>query len=214
MDQERREQIRKRAEKATPGPWHQLTPLQCVGMASAEEPEESRWETMTSTVGLMVGPLEPECFAIGTGFVVVSEDPEREDIGADALWGDTAFIAHARQDIPDLLDALAASEARADRLAVALEAMRAAFVKHRTTTHEVKPHHCVTCRESAAILSAEPDARGAAILEAADKMAAAIHWWMTCEESEVVWHTEKAQERALAAYRALRSAEPATGEAG
>lgn len=47
------------------------------------------------------------------------------------------------------------AEDRADDLTAEIERLRAAFIRHRTATHEVKPHFCVTCRESDAVLYGE-----------------------------------------------------------
>lgn len=55
---------------------------------------------------------------------------------------------------------LAAASARIAALVEAGADLHAAFVKHRTATHEIKPKHCQTCRESDAALERWRAARG------------------------------------------------------
>jgi hypothetical protein len=70
------------------------------------------------------------------------------DVPGRLHWTDYAL------EIERLQARLAAAEAT-------ISALRAAFIKHRTATHEVKPKFCVTCRESDAILAATaPEGEG------------------------------------------------------
>lgn len=80
MDEKRLDEIRKRAEAATPGPW--------------EWSQEFR--NLKSADGRPI--LSPEGF--GTYMILINSD-------------NSDFIAHARQDIPDLLAALEAAEQHA-----------------------------------------------------------------------------------------------------
>ena len=84
----------------------------------------------------------------------------------DALVAAESALTVERQRADDLLDALDAQRRhgeriaelyqgacqRADALVAENAALRAAFIKHRTATHEVRPTFCVTCRESDAVL--------------------------------------------------------------
>lgn len=63
-------------------------------------------------------------------------------------------MAHARDDVPRLLVAISAAEAERDALRVDLAALREAFIRHRTATHEVTSKNCVTCLESDAAIAA------------------------------------------------------------
>jgi hypothetical protein len=65
---------------------------------------------------------------------------------------DQAGMSLARENVRFRAQ-LAEVTARADRLAVAVEELRAAFIQHRTATHEVAPKFCKTCRESDAVLA-------------------------------------------------------------
>ena len=91
-----------------------------------------------------------------------------------------------------------------DAFAAENAALRAAFIKHRTATHEVKPKSCVTCQESDATLATEPVKHGAAILAAAERMAVELSYVLEAHSNATRFHD------ALNAYRALVP-EPADG---
>lgn len=78
-------------------------------------------------------------------------------------------ISHA--ELARFVQEARAQRERADALEVALAEVRAGFIKHRTATHKVQPTYCETCRESDALLVADPVARGAAILAAGKGLA-------------------------------------------
>ena len=83
---ERLEEIRARVEAATPGPWYPQ-PGYVMRSESGVHPE----------VCLMCGP-------------------EHTGVGSSDAVSDGAFIAHAREDIPYLLDRLERAEARVEEL--------------------------------------------------------------------------------------------------
>jgi len=94
MDDKRIAEIRAREQAATPGPW------------------EARVTGYTKT-GYAGGP---------SYFCVLVPDGPVYNVLSDMLdKDDAAFIAHARQDVPDLLAALAAERERAAKLEQALD---------------------------------------------------------------------------------------------
>jgi hypothetical protein len=80
-------------------------------------------------------------------------------IGETAIWWREQAEAMERQRDQAFEDraaaeaALAEVTARADRLAVEVSELRAAFIQHRTATHIVAPKFCHICRESDAVLA-------------------------------------------------------------
>jgi hypothetical protein len=88
----RLQQIRERAEKATAGPWH---------THGTPHPEAVRLRKEAA------GVSSDECliYLSRRDYVCLPETFERQQADAE-------FIANARQDVPYLLTALAASEAR------------------------------------------------------------------------------------------------------
>ena len=98
MTNDELEAVRARLAKATDGPWYR------------------------SGIRGRMGDLE--CFRVFDGneqwFASVSADTTNGPMHARSL-ADAEFIAHARTDIPALLDALTRAEAHAERLAGALE---------------------------------------------------------------------------------------------
>jgi hypothetical protein len=103
-------------------------------------------------------------------------------------WHDRAVAAEA---------ALAESTARADRLAVENAELRAAFIQHRTATHEVAPKFCKTCRESDAVLNRPADTRGAEILGAARDAVATYDQYPDRADVEDVFDSIRTMARAL-----------------
>ena len=89
MTKERMEEIRTRSEKATPGPWF----------------------TDGRTMVYTANPDDTECVEMriadirGWGYLTGKMELSFDEAVAEQE-ANTAFIAHARQDIPDLLDAL------------------------------------------------------------------------------------------------------------
>jgi hypothetical protein len=77
---------------------------------------------------------------------------------------------------------VAESTARADRLALEVSELRAAFIQHRTATHEVAPTFCKTCRESDAVLNRPADTRGAEILAAIVEALRRYEAWLHCTD--------------------------------
>ena len=102
MDSERIEQIRERVAKATEGPWE----VHHISVRGGNE---------NCTVVSPSGDAE-----LGNWFVSASQWPT-----------DAAFIAHARQDIPDLLAALTAANERAERAEAENERLRSALTEIR-----------------------------------------------------------------------------------
>lgn len=102
MTPERIAEIRRRVDAATPGPWRWADWMTTFG--EVERPDSENWRYLEACEGgddprMRERDSEP-------ALILVAEDPlERKP--------DAMFIAHARQDVPDLLDALAATEARA-----------------------------------------------------------------------------------------------------
>ena len=60
-------------------------------------------------------------------------ESDNQDIAYQSLNDDAAFIAAARTDVPDLLDALAASQTRVAELEAALEILERMVTIHETT---------------------------------------------------------------------------------
>jgi hypothetical protein len=165
-------------------------------LADAEHASWARWmEYLFSTC--IPGPygtliLQPENIEhwrrqIETPYADLSEREKQSDRDE---------VAHI---MPFIEAALAESTARADRFAVEVSELRAAFIQHRTATHEVEPKFCKTCRESDAVLNRPADTRGAEILGAADEMAVAIDGLLTTP-CVVEWPSGS---ESLARYRAL-----------
>lgn len=103
---EKREEIRKRAEAATPGPWRRQTHGGDSTVLCLSAP--SRVDAIVSTYGYrqdgeycIAYPFTDEEGDFRRDFVCFSHD-------------DASFIAHAREDIPALLSALEAANKRAD----------------------------------------------------------------------------------------------------
>lgn len=109
---ERLDEIRARADAATPGEWGRLGPIQAVVLAPFRSDGTPDEDATTSTIGLLVGPTDGAVAAVS--ITVLAELPDRDDVGNDPLWRDADFIAHARQDVPDLLAAIDALTARAE----------------------------------------------------------------------------------------------------
>jgi hypothetical protein len=62
--------------------------------------------------------------------------------GAEQFPADAAFVTHAREDVPWLLDALDAAEARADKLRRALERERSQHVRKLGQTGVANCRRC------------------------------------------------------------------------
>ncbi len=91
MNRERREEIRARAEKATPGPW-----VTGIGKRADDYGDEYVYVADTSP-------------GLDGLFAEFADDTGTERADAD-------FIAHSRTDLPDLLDALEEQERECERL--------------------------------------------------------------------------------------------------
>jgi len=89
LDNERLAEIRARVEAATPGPWVADPPVAKV------DNNWNRWTVMHPTDG-----------RLGTWFVasLVPDVDRLQDVEQE--HSDAEFIAHARQDVPDLLDTM------------------------------------------------------------------------------------------------------------
>lgn len=114
--------IAERAQKATPGPWA----WESVAEQSNEYAVGTAWDVETNK------PI--------SGQIVRTDDPEtdnwledrvlvRDSMGlGEGRLADGAFIAHARQDIPDLLAALKDAQQSADYYKALWEANAARLV--------------------------------------------------------------------------------------
>ena len=91
MKKEQLEEIRKRCEAATPGPW-----------------TSSRKDIDSYTSN----PDEPEYGTQHVVYVYLQDDEPRFPLFGNNARNNAEFIAHARQDIPALLDALNEAEGR------------------------------------------------------------------------------------------------------
>lgn len=119
MDAERLRQIRERAEKATPGPWL-WTPRYALSDTNAKVLSDG-----------MVTGIRNEKVRTGR----VCEIADNGGRFSDRIDADAAFIAEARQDVPDLVEALLASEELVARHAAELNRRRAEFsVAHERLT--------------------------------------------------------------------------------
>ena len=96
MDKKQIEEIRSRAEAATPGPWHNYD--RGIGYEVHVGPATEKHWWQAGEDGHERGG---ECSCIHDGFRETIPNEQNAD-----------FIAHARQDIPDLLDALEAAQKR------------------------------------------------------------------------------------------------------
>jgi hypothetical protein len=107
MDEQRLREIRERAEKATPGPWVNFHDV------IHEDVDEDRNTGIAQAADYGPEAGKPES-AIVHMYSWAQHDPTR-------LIPNAEFIAHAREDVPWLLDALAAREAEVAELKDAIE---------------------------------------------------------------------------------------------
>lgn len=153
MDEARLNEIRARVDAATSGPWEwredrefrggfALGPQwpERISAGDLEAPDLGRWVATCDSVVIPIPPEEND-----------GETEGRVDtIAIDRV--DAAFIAHARTDVPDLLDALAAAHARI----VALERVGTTLndgLVHRSVTRQLDPC-CLDCIEMIAAIDA------------------------------------------------------------
>ena len=104
MTPERIAEIKARAAKATPGAWRFMR---------VEKPRRGKWysdEILTTTLVAATYP---------------GHQVRTDHRGGVSPFFDGEFIAHARQDIPDLLDALARAQQEIADLKASLEFMEA-----------------------------------------------------------------------------------------
>jgi hypothetical protein len=124
--------------------------------------------------------------------------------------------------LDQIVTAARAARTERDALAIENQELRAAFIKHRTATHEVKPNVCVTCQESDAVLArtpmtltylargiqrAEPLApeageRGTELLAAAERLYGTVHEYLVAELRMKSLPEPRAGEPTPADYRA------------
>jgi hypothetical protein len=121
---DRLDEIRARADAATPGPW-------------------GVWTSMDNTRDIL---SEAEHPAVPLAGLYGRDGSEHPTAGEDA---DAEFIAAARSDIPYLLDRLAASEQEAARLRAERDAANARYAEQvqrlQAAIEQAKEYPCPAC---------------------------------------------------------------------
>lgn len=111
MDNERLEEIRERQAKAAGGPW-------AVGL----DPDGEYIEVLGWLGGREKPEMPPDIMS-GNWYSVASWDTAelaQADVRLDDVMPTLEFIAHAREDVPDLIAALEDAQQRIERLRGAL----------------------------------------------------------------------------------------------
>ena len=111
MSDKRLEEIRKRVEAATPGPW-EVEDYRCDG----------DWRSTGNVWARNKGHYHPGTKVCGVNCHSMSSISDPRDIGE--FEGNSAFIAHAREDIPFLLSELAKLQAENATLRRQVEAAK------------------------------------------------------------------------------------------
>ena len=115
MDKTERDAIRARCEAATPGPW-------------------------TAIIG---GSDFANVYIYGSCYMPIADlrrddDYKYSDVDMDKAADDAEFIAHARQDIPELLDALEAETERANSEYITAQYLKADRDRWKARAEEVE----------------------------------------------------------------------------
>ena len=111
LTDKRLEEIRKRVEAATPGPW-EVEDYRCDG----------DWRSTGNVWARNKGHYHPGMKVCGVNCHSMSSISDPRDIGE--FEGNSAFIAHAREDIPFLLSELAKLQAENATLRRQVEAAK------------------------------------------------------------------------------------------